>query len=498
MKYFIGLDLGTQSSKGMLFNPEGAKVAEANAQYLPDFPHPGWAEQDVNVWIEAIRNIIGKLLTENKVAKEDIGMLAFACQCGGMVPVDKDGNPLRKCILWLDKRAEDQCDRVRSEISDDESFKLIGSSVSASLRAMKIMWVREHEPEIYRRAAYFMEPGEFLVHYLTGERVGDYAHASITGLYDIAKREWSDKMSRITGIPLETMCPVHPADEVVGNLRSEAAMSIGLTSNTKIVVGTGDQFASTVGAGLVKAGNILNVMGTAEIIAVTADHVAYDPNKILRPHLHMDPKLWQIEQGGMISGAAVRWFKDNVARSSFDEMNELAAQSVPGSNGMLFFSALNGACAPVFNDSARGIFFGMTMSHTMADITRSVYEGLAYSFRDNIESIRQLGLDGGEVIAGGGGINSSVWMQIKSDVIGKPIKTLVTSDTTPLGAGMMAGVAQGNFANFEEAADKLVRYGVTYEPNLENKKIYDEMYGLYREMYFTNEPLFDYYKKLNK
>ena len=132
----------------------------------------------------------------------------------------------------------------------------------------------------------------------------------------------------------------------------------------------------------------------------------------------------------------------------------------------------------------------------MADITRSVYEGLAYSFRDNIESIRQMGLDGGEVVAGGGGTNSAVWMQIKSDIIGKPIKTLKTSDTTPLGAGMMAGVAQGNFKNFEEASSKLVTYDKIYEPNAANKKIYDEMYGLYREMYFTNEPLFDHYKAL--
>lgn len=494
MKYFIGLDLGTQSSKGMLFDPEGRVVSEATAQYLPDFPRPGWAEQDVSVWVEALRGIIERLKKSRGLQAEDIGMIAFASQCGGCVPVDGAGTPLRKCILWLDKRAEDQCDRVREKISDDEAFELIGCSVSAAVMAIKIMWIREHEPEIFRKAVSFLEPGEYLVKYLTGETVCDYAHASITGLYDIAKREWSRKMEEITGVPLNTMCPIRPAVEVAGTVSASVAAAMGLSKKTRVVVGTGDQHASTIGAGLIDAGNILNIMGTAEIVAVTSDHVCYDRNRILRPHLHVDPRLWQIEQGNMISGAAVRWYRDNVARVSYNEMNALAEKSPVGSRGLFFFPGLNGSSAPRFNGYARGIFFGMTLSHTLEDMTRAVYEGCAYGFRDNIESIRQMGLDGGEIVAGGGGTNSPVWMQLKSDLIGKPIRTLKTSDTTPLGAGMLAGVAQGNYGSFRQAADLLVEYGRTYEPNLNNQALYEDQYGFYRELFFTCEPLFQYYR----
>ncbi len=320
----------------MLFSPDGKILSEATASYIPDFPKPGWAEQDVSVWIDAIKEIIGQLLADNNLPKDQVGMISFASQCGGIVPVGRDGKALDKCILWLDKRAENQCDMVRDQISEDEAFKLIGSPITAVIGAMKILWLKENKPEIYEDAIAFLEPGEYMVYYLTGVLASDYAHASIKGLYDVGKREWSKKMLDITGIPKDKLSEIRPAVSVAGHILKGPAEYIGLTSKTRVTVGTGDQHGASIGAGLVKPGNILNIMGTAEIIAVASDHVAYDPNQILRPRLHVDPKLWQIEQGGLISGAAVRWFRDHVARISFDEMNELAEKAPVGSDGLLF------------------------------------------------------------------------------------------------------------------------------------------------------------------
>ncbi len=495
MKYFIGMDLGTQSAKGLLFNGNGDIACEASVEYLPDFPQPGYAEQDVNVWVKATKDIIAKLSEKANITADDIGSIAFASQCGGMVPVDAQNEPLRKCILWLDKRAEDQCDRVKAHITDDEAFELIGSPISASLRAMKIMWVKEHEPEIFEKSAAFLEAGEYMVLYLTGVKVSDYAHASITGLYDVATRQWSQKMSDITGVSLDYMVDVKPAYDVAGTVLPDVAKLLGLNSDTIVTVGTGDQHASTIGAGLVGTGDILNVMGTSEIVAVASDHIVYDKHKILRPHLHVNPKYWQIEQGAMISGAAVRWYRDNVSHLSYKEMDELAVKAPVGSNGLVFFGGLSGTYTPVINGHARGFFFGLSMSHTQEDMARSVLEGCAYGFRDNIESIREMGLDKGDIICGGGGTKSSVWLQIKADLVGKSIKTLKNSDTTPLGAGMLAGVAQGNYASFEQAVEQLVTYDKIYTPNPENKEKYDEMYKFYRKIYFNSEPLFEHYKK---
>lgn len=490
MKYFMGIDLGTQSSKGLLFSPEGDIVASSSIEYIPEFPKPGWAECDVAVWKNAFVEILNRLVTNAGIQKKEIGMICFASLCGCMVPVNKKGEALDKCMLWIDKRADAQCESIRNIISDDEAFELIGSSISASIRCMKILWLKENKPKIYEEADAFLDAGEFMVRWLTGNTVTDYSQGSITGLYDISKREYSEKMFNITGIPREKLPEVKPAAEIAGNIRKVISELTELSEDTLVTVGSGDQFMSPLGTGIIGIGNVLNVMGTSEIIGTISDHPVFDSNKILKPHLHVDPKLWQIEQGAMLSGGAVRWYRDTIARCSFNEMNELAAKAPVGCDGLLFLPVLQGAAAPVFNDKAKGVFFGLHMGHNLTHMTRAVYEGCAFGFRDNIESMKKLGIGNGDIIASGGGINSAIWLQIKSDLIGRKILTSENQDSTAMGAGMVAGVAQGNFKNFEEAAKKLIRYSKTYYPNEKNKALYDEAYGRYRELYFTVEKLF--------
>lgn len=411
MKYFLGIDLGTQSAKGILFSPDGVIAASASRQYLPEFPKPGWAECDVAVWQKAFTEIVDDLTAQTGISKSEIGMITFASLCGCMVPVDAFGSPLCKCMLWIDKRAEDQCPSVLEKISDAEAFDLIGSPVSATLRCIKIMWVRENEPQIYDKASYFLDAGEYMVRWLTGKTVTDYGQASITGLYDVSKREYSKKMLAITGVPMEKLPGVKAAGEIAGMLTGKASKETGLSTETQVTVGSGDQFIATLGSGIIDPGNILNVMGTSEIIGTASEYPAFDKNRILRPHLHVHPKLWQIEQGGMLSGGAVRWYRDTIAQCSFDQMNNLAEQAPVGSDGLFFLPTLQGATAPVFNDRAKGVFFGIHMGHDLRHMTRAVYEGCAFGFRDNVESLKALGLGKGDIIAGGGGTHSAVWMQ---------------------------------------------------------------------------------------
>ena len=496
MKYFIGIDLGTQSTKGMLFDPQGKLVGEHSEQYLPDFPHPNWAEIDATIWVKALKNVIAGLMAENGVAGSNIGMISIATLCGNMLPIDKAGNPLRKCILWLDRRSEPQCERLNNQITEDEACKLIGTPITASLPALKMMWLKENEPEVFDKTVMFLEPGEYLAYYMTGEIKADYSNASVSGLYDVANREWSPKMCQLAGVTIEKLPQVQASVDIVGHLKADVAEYLGLTTATQVVTGAGDQHASSIGSGLVGTGDIFNIMGTSEIIASASDHVVYDDSRILKTHLHVDPKLWQIEQGALLTGASVRWFRDNVARVSFDDMNVLAEKAPVGSKGLIFLPALSGSTSPKTNDLARGIFFGLTMSHDFESITRSVFEGCAYGFRDSIESLNTMGMGTGEIIAGGGGINSAIWMQIKADMIGKVIKILKTSDSTPLGAGMIAGVAQKNFASLEEASEQLVKYGKVYEPNPKNKARYDELYAMYRDLYDASCPVFEHYKTI--
>ncbi len=496
MKYFVGIDLGTQSMKGILMSPEGVQITSAGASYIPDFPRPNWCEQDVYAWECALRDIIQKLMEKASVKPEEIGMIGFASQNGGVVPIGHDGKPLRKCILWLDRRAEPQCEYIGKHITEDEALHLIGSPVTSTLRAPKIMWLRDNEPQVYEKTKAFLEVGEYMVHFLTGELVSDYAHSAITALYDVENRKWSERMMDITGIEASKLCPIKAATDIAGNLTAKTAEFLGLTTATQAVVGSGDYNASAIGSGFVGTGKILNVMGTSEIIAGACDKPVYDDAKLLKTHLHVDPTLWQLEQAALISGACERWFLDNFARTSFDEMNAEAAKVSAGSEGLIFFPALGGANSPEVNGTARGFFFGMTMSHTLPYLTRALYEGCSYAFRDSIERLNALGMGNGEIIATGGGTRSAIWVQIKADLIGKPIKIVENSDTTALGAAIFAGVAQGNFSNLNEAVNRLIKYGREFEPNLALKAQYDEAYAFYRELYYHNKPMFEKYKKV--
>ena len=496
MKYFLGIDLGTQSMKGILYDPDGNLVAHASQGYLPDFPKPNWCEQDVNAWIDALTNVISEVKIISGINAIDIGCIGLASQCGGIVPISSDGVPLHKSLLWLDRRAEEQCDVITHQIDPDEVYELVGAPISASLAAAKIAWFRERMPEIYDKAMTFLQPGEFMVYYLTGEIVTDYSHAGIYGLLDSTTLTWSKRMCDLFGIDMEKLPKIRPAADVAGTLKPEVAEQLGLDRTTKVVVGGADQSVASLGSGLITPGDILNVMGTAEIIAGASDHVDFDKIRLLRTHLHVIPGIWQIEQGALISGAAVRWYKDNLARCGFDEINAAAEKAPPGSNGLVFFSGLSGATSPLPHGYGRGIFFGLTMSHDFSHLSRSVFEGCAYGFRDSIESLEKMNMSSGEIIASGGGINSRIWMQIKADMVGKRIKTLKNSDSTPLGAAMLAGIAQGNFANYKEACDKFIEFGDSYEPNPANKQLYDDMYGFYRELFFNSCKLFDRYREL--
>lgn len=496
MKYFIGFDIGTQSSKGLLISPDGLVVAEATMDYLPIFPKPGWAEDDPANWIAAFRKIIAELKAKSGVKAKEIGAIGFASQCGGIVPVDEYGNALSKCIIWLDCRSEPQYKALSEKISDEEALYIVGSHLNASMCITKIMWVKENMPAVYEKAKAFLQPGEFMVSWLTGNMVGDFAHASMTMMYDVVNKKWSERMLEAAGIDIEKMYPIVAAADVAGTIKKALADELGLDANTKIVVGTGDEYAGFLGCGLAKPGKTMNISGTAEIVAAVSEKVVFDESGIIWTHLHPDPKYYGYEQGVLVSGGCLRWYKDTIARCSFEEIGAGAANVPVGSEGLLFLPYLQGAITPKANPSARGVFFGLTMNHSIDHMSRAVYEGVTFSFRDCIEVLDSMGgIAGDGVIVGGGGAKSSFWCQMKADMTGKSIQALKSKNPTAIGAAILAGVAQGNFSSLSEAADKMVELGRIYEPNLKLKAAYDEAYGFYRYCIESFEKPFSKYLK---
>jgi len=405
----------------------------------------------------------------------------------------------------MDRRAVAQCDAVAASAEHQADptalFKLSGLNLDATHVAPKIRWLAENEPQIYERAAHFLLPGSYVAYQLTGELAVDYANASSTLLMDVARRAWSPELCRQFSVAPERLAPLRPATDLLGGLRPEMAARLGLRPGTPVTVGTGDEHAACAGAGVVRAGLVCDIAGTAEPVCASAEKPAFDPTGLVETHCHADPALWLLENPGFVSGANYRWFRDQFApvemqiaaetgRSAYDLLNEMAAKIPAGSEGLALRPCLIGAMAPTWNAAARGTFAGFTLAHGRGHFVRAVLEASAYAVRDIVDQMRQMGLPLEEIRAVGGGSRSRLWRQIKADVTGLPVTLPQTSETTALGAAMLALVGIGAFGSLSEAAGRVVRLVETVEPDAAVKARYEDYYQLYRATYFALLPVF--------
>jgi xylulokinase len=489
--HVIGCDVGSQSLKGVLVDAGGTIVAEASAAYELSFPRPGWAEQDPEDWLRALRTVVCALLERGGVAAGDVGALGLASQVDGVVAVNGRGLHLRPAIIWMDRRAEAQSRALGGRISKERIFDITGLNLDSSHVAPKILWLRDEEPEVFQEADAFLLPGSYLVHRLTGERVVDYSNASSTMLYDVRAKGWSEKMLSSADLDPGVLGRVAPADEVAGALTRAGAEEVGLDPGTKVVVGCGDEHGACLGAGLVVSNLVCDITGTAEPVCAAADEPVFDETGLVETHAHADSRLWLIENPGFVSGGSLRWYSDNIARVGYDEMTRDAERVPPGSEGLVFLPCLSGAMTPTWNGNARGVFHGLSMRHGLAHMTRAVFEGCAFGFRDIVDRFGEMGIGGEEVRVVGGGADSPFWCQIKADATGRTLRALKSREATATGAAMLAGVAEGTYASLDAAAEDLVELGAAYRPNPAARAAYDDAYGLYRAAYAALEPVFD-------
>jgi xylulokinase len=490
--YAIGCDIGSQSLKGMLLDPAGVVVTQAAASYDVDYPHPGWAQQDVLDWRRALGHVIGDLLTTANVAPAEIGTLGLASQVDGLVAVDADAEAMHPAIIWLDRRATAQAAAIDG-IGTADIRRITGLNLDASHVAPKILWLRDAHPDVFERAAGLLLPGSALVAWLTGERVVDHANASSTLLYDVTDRAWSSRMLDATSLEADRLGSIEAAATVVGAVRPGAAEAIGLTPATRVVVGTGDEHGASLGAGGIRPGIVIDITGTAEPVAVAATMPIIDETGLVETHGHADPRVWLVENPGFVSGGSVRWFQDLFGGSTTaaDLDHEAVAQTTPGADGVTFLPTLSGATAPRWNDRARGVFAGLALNHGRAHLYRSVLEGCTFALRDIVDRLGAMGLGADEIRVVGGGARSRLWLQMKADVTGRTVRVLTTDESTALGASMLAGVGAGIFAGLDEAVDRMTTLAPdAFEPDPGATQAYDDAYGRYRALFDAVEPGF--------
>lgn len=501
MEYVIGCDIGSQAVKAVLLSAEGQIAGEASAGYEIQYPQPAWAEQDAENWMQALTSAIRGLLKASRVSSSQVSAIGLDAQVDGVVAVDHAGRSLGPAVIWMDRRATAQVERVRQACDPRRIFQLSGLNLDPYHCAPKINWLADERREDYEKARYFLLPGSYIAYQLTHELGVDPSNASSMLLMDVRAKAWSEELCACFGISMDRLAPIYPATTVIGTLRPEIARQMGLRASTRIVLGCGDEHAACLGAGVIQAGLVCDITGTAEPVGAASIEPLFDDEGLVETHCHAHPGLWLMENPGFVSGGNYRWFRDEFGveeLSAGDEqedayrlLDQAAQTAAAGSEGLVLLPCLMGAMTPTWNPQARGAFVGFSLNHQKKHFARAILEGSAYALRDITERMQQMGMRLHEIRAVGGGAKSTLWRQIKADVTGLPVTLLNTVETTALGAAMLALVGGGYIASLEQAVEMTVKPIERREPNPKSQMRYEDYYQLYRQTYFSLQGVFE-------
>jgi xylulokinase len=501
--YVIGCDVGSQGTNAALYAADGTLVAEAYEAYEVAFPHPTWAEQDPRAWTAAMHATVARLLKQVPEGPGAVKGLSFGSQLDGMVVCDRNGRALRPAMIWMDRRAEAQAAALAARIPRAEFYRRVGANLDSSHAVFKALWVRDNEPEVFAEAAAFMPPGSYVLREAAGVLAVDWSNASSLALLDPRTRTWSAEVLEAAGIEVGSLPELAAGTQPVGKVTTAFAEATGLSPDTVVVVGCGDEMAATLGAGVFAPGEVCDVVGTAEPVCAASAEPREDPTMLVECHPHADPDVWLLENPGFVSGGSLRWWRDQFAPvereaeargqgDAYELLTAAAAAVPPGAEGLIHLPCMQGAMAPEWNGAARGVFYGLTLAHSRAHLTRALLEGSAYALRDILEAMRDAGLETRRLTIVGGGAKGALWRQIKADVTGLPVRVPTSVETTATGAAILAAVGSGVHASVADAVAAFVSYQPEEEmPDPERQQRYEEAYRRYRELYFALKPVFD-------
>jgi xylulokinase len=492
MSYLLGIDSSTTATKALLIDSLGEQVGVASSEYALSTPKPLWAEQDPDLWWLAAQESIRRVVTDSGVDPSAIAGVGLTGQMHGLVLLDEAGQVLRPAILWNDQRSAAQCDEIRQRLGLEELVQITGNDAFPGFTAPKLMWVRDHEPEIYARVRQVLLPKDYVRFRLTGGYATDKAGAGGTLFLDLARRDWSSELLNALDIPLDWLPPTHEGTEVTDEISPAAAEATGLAAGTPVFGGGGDQAAQAVGVGAVSSGVVALTLGTSGVVFASSEQPLVEPAGRMHAFPHAVPDTWHV-MGVMLSAAgSLRWYKDVVApHVEYDALLGAAATVEPGAEGLVFLPYLSGERTPHADPHARGAFIGMTLAHSRKHLTRAVLEGVAFGLRDNLALMNSVGLERiDQIRISGGGTRSPVWRQILADVLGVELVSVETSEGAALGAALLAGVGAGAWSSATEACAAAVELGEVTRPVPSAGRAYSDIYQRFRECYPAVKPLF--------
>ncbi len=474
---YAGIDLGTSSVKLLLCDEKGKIINTVVRDYPLDFPREGWAEQDPSRWYD--ETVAGlRLLTDGYGAR--LRGLSFGGQMHGLVMLDENDKILRPAILWNDGRSAEESDYLNNVIGGDRLSEWTGNISFPGFTAPKILWVKKHEPEVFARCKKIMLPKDYLCYRLSGRFVTEPSDASGTLLYDVKNGRWSREMLGICGITEDMMPEVRRSYESVGRLRREVADALG-AKEVIIAPGAGDNAAAAVGMGVVGPGKCSVSVGTSGTVFITSDSFAADGMNALHSFAHADGGFHLM--GCVLSAASCNkwWMEDILGAHDYDgEQNKITGL---GEGRVIFLPYLMGERSPHNDPEARGVFAGMSMSTSRADMSRAVLEGVAFALRDCVEAARRRGLEVREACLCGGGMKSPLWRKILACVLRLKLNIPACGEGPAYGAAILAMTAAGEYASVKEAAESVVKMAGQTEVDERLAEKYDAVYERYKALY---------------
>jgi xylulokinase len=482
---FLGIDVGTGGTRAILIDRTGKVLASHSADHAPiHSEHIGWAEQDPEDWWRAAQiAILGALKAAAAVGySTPIESIALTGQMHGCVMLDAEGRVLRPSLIWCDQRTQPQCDWLTDKIGYEHLIHLVANPALPNFTLTKLLWVREHQPHIFRQIAHVLCPKDFVRLRLTGVYAMDMQEASGTLLLDVVHRRWSREVADATDIPLLWLPNLFEGPEICARISAEGAAATGLTAGTAVAAGAGDQGAGAVGMGILAPGSVSATIGTSGVVFAATAQPTLDPKGRLHTFCHAAPGIWHVMGVTNGAGLSLRYLKDTFfPLNSYDDLTILATDIPPASDDLLWAPYLFGERTPHLDPSARAAFVGITASTTKAHFVRAVLEGVAFSLNDTFTLFHELGIPVEKIRLGGGGARSPLWRQIQADVYNHPVELLEAEEGGAFGAALLAATGVNAWPSVQAACEATIRPAQTIQPR--HGTIMAEAYTRYRRLY---------------
>ena len=490
---FLGLDIGTSGVRAILMRPSGEIVGSATSVLTLSTPRPGWAEQDPEEWWRA--SIAAITAATAKAPNERVLAVGISGQMHSSVFLDRDGQVIRPALLWCDGRTTPQCDEITRRVGGEGRLRALASNPALEgFTLPKILWLRDCEPAAYARLATVLLAKDFIRYRLTGALATEPSDASGTLMFDPVRMRWSDDLLAAVEIPRELLPDVGGSSEVLGRVHGAAATETGLAAGTPVVGGGADNACGAAGVGVVRQGDAVASWGTSGTVLAPTNEPIVEPGLRAHTFCHVAPRLWYVMGVVLSAGGAFSWYRDQLARDLAGAPNhdavldDEAATTPPGADGVTFLPYLQGERTPHRDASARGAFLGLTLAHTRAHLTRAVLEGICFALRDSVSLLHSLGLAPTELLLTGGGARSPFLRQLQADVYGLPVATVNREEGPAYGAALLAAVGVAAYPDVTTAARTTLTRGPALRPDAEAHRAYEIAYARFQRAFAAARP----------